>query len=123
MTKRSPAREQFLSDVLVTAIEHAGYGFPGIVEYKPEPDDKPADSYAVIHNRYEESSETWKVDIDTIAKGFGVIRKTYRGQPDTAGWLRDVILADRTNGDDGDIDVVGALLVLECAIFGKATYA
>lgn len=130
MTKRSPEREKFLSDLLVTAIEHMSYGFPATLEYKPEPDGEPGASYAVIYDRYEEDEpwdaddswkpkESWRVDIDTMAKGLGVVRRIEK----PANWVRDLLLADRTNGDDGDYDVVGALLVLECAIFGKPMYA
>lgn len=126
MKKRTDAREQFLSDLLITAIEHMGYGFPGVIEYEPQIDGNPADTYAVIYDRYEDQpedgpKETWRVDITTMARGLGVVRKL-PGAGDVAGWVRDLILCDRTNGEDGDYDVVGALLVLECAIFGKPTY-
>jgi hypothetical protein len=122
--KRTAEREQFLSDVLITAIEHMGYGFPGIVEYEPAIDGNPADAYAVIYDRYEDDlpDRTWRIDIDTMAKGLGIVRKLPNDGP-VAQWVKDVIAADRTNGDDGDIDVIGALLVLECAIFGAPTYA
>lgn len=128
MVNRSDERAQFLSDLLVTAIEHAGYGFPGIVEYEPEPDGVPAKSYAVIYDRYDmededaEPTTTWRVDIDTMAKGLGIARKLPAGG-EVADWVRDLLLSDRTNGDDGDYDVLGALLVLECALFGEPTYA
>lgn len=127
MVKRSAERQQFLSDLLVTAIEHAGYGFPGIVEYEPEPNGNPALSFAVIYDRYDEENEgaepkTWRVDIDTMAKGLGIARKLPAGG-EVADWVRDLLLSDRTNGDDGDYDVLGALLVLECALFGEPTYA
>jgi hypothetical protein len=130
MKTRTKERAQFLSDTLIGAIEHAGYGFPGIIEYKPEPDGDPFRSYAVIYDRYEvdENSDdapeqTWRIDIDTMAKGFGIVRKMAARPEGIADWVREVIAADRTNGDDGDMDVVGALLVLECALFGKAMYA
>lgn len=123
MKTRTDDRAQFLSDLLVTAIEHAGYGFPGIVEYEPEPDGDPRKSYAVIYDRYEEETprQTWRVDIDTMAKGLGIVRKMSRATH--AEWVADLHDADRTNGDEGDVDVVGALLVLECALFGKGVYS
>lgn len=126
--KRSAEREQFLSDLLVTAIEHAGYGFPGIVEYEPEPDGNPGASFAVIYDRYEEDedqdepSKTWRIDIDTMAKGLGVVRKFRRDGKAGAQFVTDLLLSDRTNADDGDYDVIGALLVLECALFGDQVY-
>jgi len=121
---RTPERAEFLSNVLTTALEHAGYGFPGILEY---PDvENPADVYAVIYDRYEEESggtddwrpsQTWRVDVDTIAHGLGVLKEKYR----PGGHLRELFAADRDN-DAGDIDVVGALAILEAALFGDITY-
>lgn len=120
---RTPERAQFLSDLLVTAIEHAGYGFPEVVEYVVEPQGDPAGTYAVITNRYEDEDETtYRVDLDTIAKGLGIARKLPATGP-VAEWVRELLTADRTNHEDGDYDVVGALLVLECALFGEPTYA
>lgn len=125
MTNRSPERTQFLADVLSTAIEHGGYGFPGVIEYVWDVPN-PADAYAVIIDRYEEDngtrSERWRVTVDTIAKGFGIARKL-PASGSVADWVSDLLIADRTNGDDGDVDVLGALLVLECALFGAPTYA
>lgn len=119
MKTRTRERNQFLSDTLVGAIEHAGYGFPEIVEYVVEPDGDPAGTYAVITDRYDDEDTTQhRVTVDTIAKGFGVIRRL--GTPNDMA--RDLLLADRTNGEDGDLDVVGALAVLECALFGKVVY-
>lgn len=123
--KRSPERAQFLADVLTTAIEHSGYGFPGVIEYIWDVPN-PADAYAVIIDRYEEDngtrSERWRVTVDTIAKGFGIVRKKYGSDVQAGSNLADLLLADRTNGDDGDVDVIGALAVLECALFGEITY-
>jgi hypothetical protein len=127
MKTRTAEREEFLSNLLIGAIEHHGYGFPGVLEYRWE-GRKPAEVYAVIYDRYEvdEDSDakpepTWRVDIDTMAKGLGIIRKKYAGEG-YADWVKDLQRADRTNGDDGDYDVIGALAVLECALFGEITY-
>jgi hypothetical protein len=124
MTKRSPERTEYLAYLLSTAIEHCGYGFPGVIDYHC-PDDNYAEWHAVIYDRYEdaekeEPSQTWRVDLDTMAKGLGIVRADKEAKAD---WVNDLKLSDRTNGDDGDYDVVGALLVLESAIFGKGTYS
>ena len=121
---RTPERIEFLSNVLTTALEHYSYGFPGILEY---PDvDNPADVYAVIYDRYEEESDgtdewqpsrTWRVDVDTIAHGLGVLKEKYR----SGDVLRELFAADRDN-DAGEFDVAGALAILEAAIFGDITY-
>lgn len=140
-TARTAERNQFLADVLVTAIEHRGYGFSYAVEYVYD-DDAPENTYAVIRDRYdEESTETFRVTVDTMAKGLGIIRRaivatvesgegTYLHNADTFEQLyyggdnrSDLLLADRTNGEDGDVDVIGALAVLECALFGRVVYA
>lgn len=133
MKQRTPERIEFLYFLMHAAIDHAGYGFPETTE-RHFNDDAQSESYAVIFDRYEAEESwvktsgwrpenwkpetTWRVDIDMMAKGLGIARKL----ADVSPWVKDLLLADRTNGDDGDYDVVGALLVLECAIFGKPTY-
>lgn len=119
MTARSPERKQFLTDLLITAIEHGGYGFAEATEYVPDGDDP----HAVIVDRYDEDDDDalppTRVDLDTMAKGLGILRKIEK----PSQWVRDLLLADRTNGDDGDYDVIGALAVLESAVFGEIRYA
>lgn len=144
MAKRSAEREQFLADLLTGAIEHAGYGFPAAKVWHC-PDGAPGQWYAEITDRYLEPGdegygETQRVDLDTMAKGLGVIRDAVLKEVRHDGPVphnaktgerlyfggearRDLLLADRTNGDDGDYDVIGALAVLECALFGRVVYA
>lgn len=129
MKARSAERIGFLADLLITAIEHNGYGFPGVVEYKA-PTDRPADTYAVIYNRYDVEewdgegpnprTVTWRVDIDTMAKGIGVLRKKYG--TDASQYMKDLFEASGEN-DASITDVVGALAVLEAAILGDVTYS
>ena len=124
MANRTDERAQFLSDLIVGSIEHAGYGFPGVKEFKYEPNGDARGTYAVIYDRYEDPNgigKTWRVDIDLIAKGLRIFREAHKGDG-YADWVKDLILCDRTNGDDGDYDVVGALAVLESAIFGEVVY-
>lgn len=126
MATRSDERKQFLTDLLITAIEHSGYGFCSTTEYQPEAD-KP---FAVIYDRYEAEAEDdeakiplHRITLDTMAQGLSVFRTIQESNDTPAQWVKDLLLADRTNGDDGDCDVIGALAVLECAIFGKVVYA
>lgn len=135
MRTRTPERIEFLYYLLCAAIEHNGYGFSRATKVHLD-DANMAESYAIIFDRYEreeemilgkagpdsKSAETWRVDIDTMAKGLGIARKLVSRPEGAASWVKNLLLADRTNGDDGDYDVVGALLVLECAIFGEPTY-
>lgn len=123
------ARAQFLSDMLVTAVEHGGYGFPGVLEYKVEPDGDPAGTRAVIFDRYEHPDgaaarkppPSWVIDVDTMEKGLAVVRGM---DPRThADWVAELQRADDSDGESGDYDVVGALLVLECALFGEGIYS
>ncbi len=83
--------------------------------------------------------ETWRVDLDTMAKGLGIIRNAVMREVEHDGLVphnkdtgerlyfggesrRLLMLADRTNGEDGDYDVVSALAVLECGLFGRVSY-
>jgi len=120
---RTDERKQFLTDVLVTAIENCGYGWFVVHEYKW---DVPlGEAYAVI--QAEDGDETtYRVDLDTLAHGVDVIRGArldlVMEGPVRSAWFNEagmrlhvsdwqrtsILAADRTNGDEGDIDVVGA---------------
>jgi hypothetical protein len=120
MGTRSPQRKQFLTDLLITAIEHGGYGFPEAHEYEPDGDDP----HAVIVDRYDEPGDDdalkpTRIDLDTMAKGLRILNESTTNPAD---WVKELMLASRTNGDDGDYDVIGALAVLECAVYGKVIY-
>lgn len=148
MTKRSDARVQFLGNCMDGALAHSGYGFCEIVEYKWQAGDSTdfrPDAYAVIEARpgYDEDydkGQQWRVTLDTIAHGFAVIREAELREIDggnkvlhnaktgerlylSEGARKEIMLADRTNGDESDLDVVDYLAILECALFGKVVYA
>lgn len=154
MGKRTPEREEFLKDALTIAIENGGYGFFSVSEWKWE-DVTPGETYAVIHESGEEEDQpqTWRVDIETMAKGIGVIKsavlKDFGGEVRTTGGYkyttpvervlsnaqtgerlyvseeqrRNIMLAERTNMDEGDLDAIDGLAILECALFGRVVYA
>lgn len=130
MTIRTAQRVEFLGDVLVTAIENGGYGFFDVVSYDC---DHPE---ALIMDP--EDKINYMVDIDVIARGIGVIRNAK-----LATFGNDEVLANASTGerlfvsendralimecsrenDAGEIDVVLALAILECGLFGKVVYA
>lgn len=137
--ERTAERVEFLSDVLVTAIENFGYGWFTVHEYD-------IDTWTATI----EDSETeikYDVDLDTIARGIGVIKAAKPAQFAVSGYSidrqdmidtalanaegerlylgdderRTIMEASRDN-DAGNIDVILALAILECAIFGQVTY-
>lgn len=138
MKTRTAERAQFLADVLATAVEHNGYGFFDVTEWHWADEIDPSEWFATIVDS-EDDSPTWRLDIETMAEGLGVIRRAIPATDDDGTYLvnaetferleyggrsRDqLLLADRTNGDDGDVDVISALAVLECALFGRVVYA
>lgn len=133
---RSAARTEFLSDLFTTAMAHGGYGQFTVSDY--------TDTSATV-TFHEDGPEggTHRVNLDTMARGLRVIRDAVLRDP--GGYMtgalvphnaetgqrlyfggdarRALLLADRTNGDKGDYDVIGALAVLECALFGRVVYA
>lgn len=130
--KRSPEREQFLLDVFTTAIENYGHGWFWVTAYKWE-GLPPSEAYAEI--TAQDDDKQYRVTIDTMARGLTVVREAElngdvvrvnaKGEPLGFGGeaRRQLLIADRTNGEDGDYDVIGALAVLECALFGRVIYA
>ncbi len=150
-SKRTPERERYLALLLACAIEHGGYGFPGVVEWHC-PAERYGEWFAIIFDRYdidEDKYSSWeaaandapsfRVDLDTMARGPGIIRRafwataedgnTYMHNAETFERLgfggderTQLLLSDRTNADDGDYDVIGALAVLECSLYGAVIY-
>lgn len=112
---RSAERTEFLTDLFTTAIENDGYGAFEVHEYEWNVEQP----FAII--QFPEDVRQ-RVTLNSMATGLAVIRNNdkagFGGEPRTA-----LMLADRTNGEDGDYDVIGALAVLECALFGRVMYA
>lgn len=122
MSKRSPEREQFLADVLVSIVEDGGYnGWRRVRRdtYQYEP---PAEARASIlclgDGRPEEYSEH-EVTIDTVAAG---IAKLQGGEIQINSELLGWILAGSAKNDAGDIDAEAADCILQAALFGELIY-
>lgn len=142
-TRRSQERIDFLTDVLTTAVEHGGYGFFYVDEYRWE-NVEPGEAYAIVTDKEDDEVGSYRIDLDLIAKGLGVIRsaelreitdwdgsavevlhnvKTGERLYLSESQRKNILLADRTNYDEGDLDVIDALAVVECGLFGKVVYA
>ena len=137
---RSPARHQFLTDVLITAVENGGHGWFEVLEYHP---DAPAPFAVVVADDDDEDDPTpLRIDLDIIARGLGIIRRARHEAitdgPDidqqvlhnsvtgqrlymSADMRQRIVAADRSN--EADIDVIDALAIVECGLFGGVTYA
>lgn len=135
---RSKERVEFLTDILTGAIECGGYGWFSVDEYKWE--DMGERAYAVV-TEDDDDSATHRIDLDVIARGLGVIRSATMGpvldrdgdevlcHAATGERLfvgphrrREIMLANRSNGADGDLDVIDYLAIVECGLFGAVVY-
>ena len=135
---RTDDRLQFLSDLVTTAVENFGYGWFQVDEYRWQ---NVASPYAVIRSR-DLPGRTARVDVDTVARGIGVVRRAVlrvpddrpKGKPElhnaatgkllhmSEAMRRRILDASRDN-DAGELDVVDALALVECALFGAVTFA
>lgn len=143
MTTRTDKRIEFLTDILTGAIENYGYGWFVVHEYRWQ---NTTDPYALVED--ESDGERHRIDLAVVRRGLGVIRNAVLRSPDPAqptldgaadsvlfnaktgerlyispAQRRNIMLSDRTNGDDGDMDVIDYLAVVECGLFGKVVYA
>ena len=118
--KRSPEREQFLNDLLVTAIE-GGINYWAWITDAEQTHDKQGrvTGYKSVTIREKENGDqTYTITIDTMATGINRLLK--RLSYDIAA---DLHLANKTNGDDGDFDALDADQIVQHAIFDKSVYA
>lgn len=135
MAARTVEREEFLADIISTAIEGGiGYwaetrhyqwvnnGVPQLVVIKAgyDPDLKFEDTRAVIVDFEGENPNTEReITIDVIARGIAKIKDPKFRINKT---LRGTILAADVENDAGEIDVEGADVIVQAALFGEIVY-
>lgn len=137
------ATEAFCDSMVTTAIESGPGGWFVVHEYKWQ--GRPVgQTFAVIEDVEDGSGERHRVDAALIRKGLDVIgRAVLREDPkhpadglllhnaETGQRLylgrdharRLIHAATASDDDDVDFDVVDALAVVECGLFGAVTYA
>lgn len=129
MAKRTSERVQFLADVLTTAIE-GGVGYWSYAEdYRWDLEKYTADEIGVTLSDCNDEDDPdfppTRVTLDIIAKGIGVIKRmehapNYFG--DGGSYWKQFLLADRTNGEDGDYDAIVADWIVQAGLFGEIVY-
>jgi len=120
MTERSPERAQFLADILCTfaegGIQMVGY----LLDRTTHDDSHGIPEYESVTVQYEDEPERHVVNLDTIAKAFGIMRKgEVKYLPEGS---RTRMLADYRELEAGDIDAVDATNLVEIALFGEVVY-
>ncbi|MFG1924369.1 hypothetical protein [Cryptosporangium sp. NPDC048952] len=128
--------EEFLAALVVTAVEHGGYGWFTVTDFQC-PQDDPEGTYAVIDAPDSDLRRT-RIDPRVMDKGLAIIRRATGRLPDVPtppdhpiyhhrdtgeplyishGQRHKILLAARRD-DAGQLDIVDALAVLEIALFG-----
>lgn len=123
MTKRTHEREQFLADVLTTAVEGGiQYWIDTVDEYRHK-GLAPRDYFAVItfENPKDDgpSRLTERITIDVVAKGIGILDKD---QAFHFGYFNEFWKANRTNGNEGDFDASVADCIVQCGLLGEVVF-
>jgi len=115
MGNRSEEREEFLADVMTTAVE-GGIGYWSRVRgYKW--DCPPAEATVEVQSI---DDRKWAVvTIGTIAKGIG---KVFRDEVKINPELRKRIIRASVQNDAGELDASDADAVLQVGIFGEVVY-
>lgn len=118
--KRSPEREQFLNDLLATAVEGGINYWAWIIAAEQTHDQRGrVTGYKSVTIREKEyGDQTYTITIDTMATGINRLLKRL-----SYSVAADLHLANRTNGDDGDFDALDADQIVQHAIFNKSVYA
>lgn len=132
MTARTHEREQWLADVLATAVEGGVNGWAQITDYQYA-DDAPGQARATfwfepIDDKPVEVDKDGDtsivVTIDVVARGMRVLREQRAADPSWAGstsW-KYVLESNRTNGEDGDYDADDASCIVQCGMFGDVVF-
>ena len=105
-------REEFLSDILDTAISSIVYYWATVVSYNHEEGCKPS---AIIENPEDDEPEFYHVDLDLIDEGLQIAKEKY-------SHFSDILNEAEGNLDAGDIDAEIADVIFQCAIFNEIVY-
>lgn len=123
MTTRSPEREEFLSDILITAVEGGTGYWAQASNYNHTP---AANAHVTLHEFEEDDNGVnpqHEVDLDTIEKGLKLylnwLLKVY------GEWSMELISKQHEviNNDAGEFDAEVADVIVQFAIFGEIKYA
>lgn len=121
--KRSPEREQFLADVLTTAVEGGIQYWSTVEEYRNEYSVPVAETYAVI---IDDDGDEHRITIDTIAHGIQVLTTGENtGKAFSMcgmDYWKQFLLANRTNSEDGDYDADIADNIVQAGLYGEVIY-
>lgn len=113
---RSPEREQFLADIVITAVEGGTGYWAEVSQYKNE---TPSGTYAMLHEIEEPDEGGRELSLKNVAEALSDIRA---GKVVMRADLLDCIkLADKEN-DAGEIDAEGADVIAQVALFGSIVY-
>lgn len=115
MPARTPEREQFLADVLITAVEGGVNYWAHTSEYRWL--GGPKRTRVVLCDMEGDEKEHF-VTIETIAEGLATIRK---GSGLNKSIMAAILLGD-TNNDGGEIDSDAADCIVQAGIFGEVIY-
>ncbi len=114
-------RRQWLQDVFVTALE-GGIGYwSECEEYHWDVDlDDPTDGFFAVVYDIEDENARYVITEGTIDLGLERLREGKVGLG--AYLLGPLMVADLTNGQEGDIDADGADAVVQAGLFGELVY-
>ncbi len=119
MVKRSPARTDFLANIIVTVVEGGSEFWADFREYEWTDGAYYMMLGASVQMLDREEPESgWKdVTLDTIAHGIGLIKKN----PEKVARAIEILDASREN-EAGNIDSNLADDIIQMALFGELVY-
>ncbi len=120
MTKRSTARQQMLSDIVVTAVE-GGIEYWAVVSDYEWQDDMNASATVreVLDWDAGEYGEPMKIDPDVMARG---LRRVLNGAVHPESYTYRYASEGDRHPDDHDIDAWVADDIVQAALFGEVRY-
>ena len=117
MAKRSEKRVEFLNDLLTDAIEGSiNHWLESIDAKLVKPSDDATSWYYEYAKIVDLDGDEHTITLDTIVKGMQFIVKR------NAERDKDLILCNRTNGDEGDYDALDCDKIVQFGLYGELVY-
>ena len=127
INNRTAERHDFLWGVFVTALEGGVNYWARVGRYRPGwyegTNERELEDYrnfhALVRCDEDDSGEVHRIDVNTIARGIGLIKKNKIKINST---IRDWIVVDDNDNEGSNIDADAADCIVQAGLFGEIIY-
>lgn len=111
-------RKELIFDIIVAAVEGGINYWAKVREYHWS--DKTWEARVQVRDVYDEEPGWVTVDAEVIERGIAKVKS--KGFQVRSDIRKNILLADITDGEEGDLDAECADVIVQAALFGEVVY-